>query len=54
MEQAIFIKFDIGDKYLCRVVSVKFYLNRRRFGAVIAKCLGGRFLGHSVDHSNDF
>ena len=33
----------------CRLVCVKFYLNRRRFTVVIAKCLGGSlFLGHSV------
>jgi len=41
MEQAIFIKFGVGDKNRCCLVCVKFYLNRRRFAAVIAKCLGG-------------
>jgi len=33
----------------CRLVCVKFYLNRCRFTVVIAKCLrGSLFLGHSV------
>jgi len=36
----------------CRLVSVTFYLNRRRFTVVIAKCLGGlTFLGHTVEAS---
>ena len=34
----------------CRLVCVKFHLNRCRFAAAVAKCLGGSlFLGHSVD-----
>jgi len=33
----------------CRLVCVKFYLNRCRFTVVIAKCLwGSLFWGHSV------
>ena len=35
----------------CRLVSVKFYLNRRRYTVVIAKCLGATFLGHTVEAS---
>jgi len=32
----------------CRLVSIKFYLSRRRFTVVIAKYLGAYFLGHTV------
>ena len=43
------MKFVVGDKNRCCLVCVKFYLNRCRFAAVIAKCLGGSlFWGHSV------
>jgi len=35
----------------CRLVCVKFYLNRCRFTVVIAKCLGGSlFWGHTVHY----
>jgi len=43
------MKFDVDDKNRCRLVCVKFHLNRRRFAVAVAKCLGGSlFLGHSV------
>jgi len=43
------MKFDIDDKNRCRLVCVKFHLNRCRFAAAVAKCLGGSLiLGHSV------
>ena len=43
------MKFDVGDKNRCRLVCVKFHLNRCRFAAAVAKCLGGSlFSGHSV------
>ena len=45
----ILMKFDVDDKNRCRLVCVKFHLNRRRFAAAVAICLGGSlFLGHSV------
>jgi len=45
----ILMKFDVDDKNRCRIVCVKFLLNRCRFAAAVAKCLGGlTFLGHSV------
>ena len=48
------MKFDIDDKNRCRVVCVKFHLNRCRFAAAVAKCLGGSlFLGHSVCASSN-
>ena len=43
------MKFDVDDKNRCRLVCVKFHLNRWRFAAAVAKCLGGSLLlGHSV------
>ena len=43
------MKFDVDDKNRCRLVCVKFHLNRCRFAAAVAKCLGGSlFWGHSV------
>ena len=43
------MKFDVDDKNRCRLVCVKFHLNRCRFAVAVAKCLGGSlFLGHSV------
>ena len=43
------MKFDVDDKNRCRLVCVKFHLNRCRFAVAVAKCLGGlTFLGHSV------
>ena len=43
------MKFDVDDKNRCRLVCVKFHLNRCRFAAAVAICLGGSlFLGHSV------
>jgi len=44
------MKFDVDDKNRCRLVCVKFHLNRCRFAAAVAKCLrGSLFWGHSVD-----
>ena len=46
------MKFDVGDKNRCHLVCVcvKFHLNRCRFAAAVAKCLGGSLLlGHSVN-----
>ena len=44
------MKFDVDDKNRCRLVCVKFYLNRCRFAVAVAKCLGvSLFWGHSVD-----
>jgi len=43
------MKFDVDDKNRCRLVCVKFQLNRCRFAVAVAKYLGGSlFLGHSV------
>ena len=43
------MKFDVDDKNRCRLVCVKFHLNRCRFAVAVAKCLGGSlFWGHSV------
>jgi len=39
------MKFDIDDKNRCRLVCVKFHLNRCRFAAAVAKCLGAHFFG---------
>jgi len=35
------MKFDVDDKNRCRLVCVKFHLNRCRFAVAVAKCLGG-------------
>jgi len=35
------MKFDVDDKNRCRLVRVKFHLNRCRFAVAVAKCLGG-------------
>jgi len=35
------MKFDVDDKNRCRLVCVKFHLNRYRFAVAVAKCLGG-------------
>jgi len=37
----ILMKFDVDDENRCRLVCVKFLLNRCRFAAAVAKCLGG-------------
>ena len=42
------MKFDIDDKNRCRVVCVKFHLNRCRFAAAVAKCLGGSLFWDTV------
>jgi len=43
------MKFDVDDKYRCRLVCVKFHLNRCRFAAAVAKMFRGlTFWGHSV------
>jgi len=43
------MKFDVDDKNRCRLVCVKFHLNRSWFAAAVAKCLGGSlFLGQCI------
>jgi len=43
------MKFDVDDKNRCRLVCVKFHLNRCKFAVAVAKYLGGSlFWGHSV------
>jgi len=43
------MKFDVDDKNRCRLVCVKFHLNRCRFAVAVGKCLGDSlFWGHSV------
>ena len=39
------MKFDVDDKNRCRLVCVKFHLNRCRFAAAVAKCLEGSLFG---------
>jgi len=39
------MKFDVDDKNRCRLVCVKFHLNRCWFAAAVAKCLGAHFFG---------
>jgi len=39
------MKFDVDDKNRCRLVCVKFHLNRCRFAEAVAKCLGGSLFG---------
>jgi len=42
------MKFDVDDKNRCRLVCVKFHLNRCRFAVVVAKCLGGSLFWDTV------
>jgi len=42
------MKFDVEDKNRCRLVCVKFHLNRCRFAAAVAKCLGGSLFWDTV------
>ena len=42
------MKFDVDDKNRCRLVYVKFHLNRCRFAAAVAKCLGGSLFWDTV------
>ena len=42
------MKFDVDDKNRCRLVCVKFHLNRCRFAAPVAKCLGGSLFWDTV------
>ena len=42
------MKFDVDDKDRCRLVCVKFHLNRCRFAVADAKCLGGSLFWDSV------
>ena len=45
------MKFDVDDKNRCRLVCVKFHLNRCRFAVAVAKCLGGSLFWYTVyDH----
>ena len=42
------MKFDVDDKNRCRLVYVKFHLNRCRFAVIVAKCLGGSLFWDTV------
>ena len=42
------MKFDVDDKNRCRLVCVEFHLNRCRFAAAVAKCLGGSLFWDTV------
>jgi len=42
------MKFEVDDKNRCRLVYVKFHLNRCRFAVAVAKCLGAHFFGDTV------
>jgi len=42
------MKFDVDDKNRCRLVCVKFHLNRCRFAAAVAKCFGGSLFWDTV------
>ena len=42
------MKFDVDDKNRCRLVCVKFNLNRCRFAVAVAKCLGGSLFWDTV------
>jgi len=42
------MKFDVDDKNRCRLVFVKFHLNRCRFAVAVAKCLGGSLFWDTV------
>jgi len=42
------MKFDVDDKNRCRLVCVKFHLNRCRFAAAVAKCSGGSLYWDTV------
>ena len=46
------MKFDVDDKNRCRLVCVKFHLNRCRFAMAVAKCLGGSLFWDSVLYSS--
>jgi len=46
------MKFDVDDKNRCRLVCVKFRLNRCRFAVAVAKCLGGSLLGTQCSSSS--
>jgi len=39
------MKFDVNEKNRCRLVCVKFRLNRCRFAVAVAKCLAGSLFG---------
>ena len=45
------MKFDVDDKNRCRLVCVKFHLNRCRFAVAVAKCLGGSLFGTQCSSS---
>ena len=42
------MKSDVDDKNRCRLVCVKFHLNRCRFVVAVAKCLGGSLFWDTV------
>jgi len=48
------MKFDVEDKNRCRLVCVKFHLNRCKFAAAVAKCLGGSLFGTQCTNGNQF
>jgi len=45
------MKFDVDDKNRCRLVCVKFHLNRCRFAVAVAKCLVGSLFWDTVYNS---
>jgi len=42
------MKFDVDDQNRCRLVCVKFHLNRCRFAVAVAKYLGGSLFWDTV------
>ena len=48
------MKFDVDDKNRCRLVCVKFHLNRCRFAAAVAKCLGSSLFWDTVYNESSF
>ena len=47
------MKFDVDAKNRCRLVCVKFHLNRCRFAAAVAKCLGGSLFWDTVYNGDE-
>jgi len=42
------MKFGVDNRNRCRLVHVKFHLNRCRSAVAVAKCLGNSLLGGAV------
>jgi len=42
------MKFDVDNKNRCRLVCVKFHLDRCRFAVAVAKCFGGSLFWDTV------